>query len=147
MLGYGVWSAWRSTRASAWPSTPDVLTNVALKENSDSDGPTYEVQVTYTYTVSGNAYSGSRLAFGYVPSGSREAHQEIYEKLTAAKSVDVHYDPDDPATSALSFGIHRSIRFVLAFAITWLAFVVGFTMIWWVASRADRTLIQNLSVQ
>jgi hypothetical protein len=36
---------------------------------------------------------------------------------------------------------------MFAFAITWLAFVVGFTVIWWVASRSDDVLLQNLMVR
>jgi hypothetical protein len=43
--------------------------------------------------------------------------------------------------------VHRSIQFMFAFAITWLAFVVGFTIIWWVASRSDDVLLQNLMVR
>ena len=146
VLGFGIWSARRSTQAANWPTTPGVLKNLALKENNN-DGTTYEVQVEYAYTVAGTEYRGNRLAFGYAASSGSEAHTEIYEKLKAAKSVEVRYDPDDPATSTLSFGIHRSIQFMLVFAITWLAFVIGFTVVWWVASRSDNVLLQNLSVQ
>src|SRR5262249_1886620 len=117
------------------------------KENSDSDGTTYEVQVEYVYTVGGTEYRGSRLAFGYSGSSGREGHAEIHDKLKAAKSVDVRYDPEDPASSTLSFGIHRSIQFTLTFAITWLAVMVGFTVIWWLASRSDNVLLRNLSVE
>jgi hypothetical protein len=147
VLGYAVWSAWRSTQVASWPTTQGIVTNLALKESSDNDGTTYEVQVEYDYTVAGTLYRGSRLAFGYTASSGRDAHMAIHDKLKAAKIVDVHYDPADPASSALSFGIHRSIQFTLAFAITWLAFVIGFTLIWWLASRGDDVLLQNLSVQ
>src|SRR5262245_15776010 len=84
LLGYGVWSALRSTQVARWPTTPGTLTKVKLKENSDSDGSTYEVQVEYAYTVAGDAYNGSRLAFGYTASGGRQAHEEIYAALKAA---------------------------------------------------------------
>jgi hypothetical protein len=147
LLGYGIWSALRSNQAAHWPTTPGVLTKVELNENSDGDGTTYTVQVEYTYAVAGNAYTGSRLAFGYTGSSGREAHEEICARLRAAKSVAVRYDPDDPASSALSFGMHRSIVLVLTFAITWLAFMAGFTLIFWLASRNDSVLLQNLSVQ
>jgi hypothetical protein len=87
------------------------------------------------------------VAFGYSASGDRASQAEIHDKLKAAKSVDVRYDPADPATSALSFGIHRSIRFFIVFAVTWLAFVFGFTLIWWVSTANDGVLLQNISVQ
>lgn len=147
VLGYGVWAARRSTQVANWPITQGNLTNVALKEDSDSDGGTnYEVKVEYTYTVDGQAYHSSRLAFGYGLSSNHQAQTEIYEKLKAAKSVDVRYDPVNPASSVLSYGIHRTIRFILAFAITWLAFVIGCTLLWMLSSGSDKTLLQNLSI-
>jgi hypothetical protein len=149
LLGYGLWSARRSTQAAHWPTTPGTLTNIDLKMDSDSDGDgtTYEVQVEYTYTVAGKAYEGSRLAFGYTGGSDRQEEARIHDKLKGAKSVDVRYDPDDPASSALSFGIHGSIKAVLSFAITWLVCVVGFTWMWWATSRTDTVLLQNLSVR
>src|SRR5262249_17601824 len=146
MLGFGIWSAWRSTQAAHWPTVPGTVSSLDLQTNSDSDGTTYQVQVAYKYTVTESAYHSSRLAFGYTGSSGRDAHAEIYEKLKSAKSVDVHYDPEDPASAVLSFGMHRSIQFVLIFAITWLAFMVGFTLIWWLSLTSDNVLLQNLSV-
>ena len=124
------------------------MTQCSIRVGSDSDsGTTYEVKVEYTYTVLGKTFTGSRLAFGYSASGGREAHQEIYRALTAAKTVDVRYDPSNPAVSALSFGFHRSIQLTLTFASMWLAFCVGFTLLWWLSSKADNVLLKNLIVR
>jgi hypothetical protein len=147
LVGFGIWSARRSTEAANWPTTPGTLTNVALDTNSSGDGTSYQVQVEYSYMVDGQAYRGYRLAFGYVGSGDRPAHAEIYEKLKAAKTVDVRYDPEDPSTSSLSYGIHRSIQFMLAFGIFWLVFTTGFTLLWLLMSRNDNVLLENLSVR
>jgi hypothetical protein len=150
LLGYGAWGAWRSTRAGTWPATLGSVTEVSLEQNHSSDaesGPTYEVKVRYSYTVNGVAYEGSRIAFGYGADGSQEAHAEVYRKLRDAKQVSVRYDPADPSVSSLSYGVHRGIRIILAFAITWLAFAVGFSLLWWLTSRSDSVLLDNLSVQ
>ena len=147
LLGYGLWSAWRSTEAASWPTTDGTVTKTELKENSDGEGTSYQVQVEYSYAVAGNNYHGSRLAFGYAGSSGREAHAEIHEKLKAAKSVTVRYDPADPASSVLSFGVHRSIQLMIIFAITWLAFCFGFTVLVWLTSFSDSVLLENLSVQ
>lgn len=147
LLGFGLWNAHRSRQAAAWPTAPATITRLEVGENSDSDGSTYEVKVQYTYTVDGVAYEGSRLAFGYAASSGREAHEEIHRKLQGAASVAVRYDPADPSVSCLSFGLHRSIQFMLVFSITWLAFVFGFTMLWWLFSRSDTVLLDNLLVQ
>ncbi|MGD1699802.1 DUF3592 domain-containing protein [Dapis sp. BLCC M229] len=146
MLGYGINSAKKSVEVSNWPSVTGTITNMSLRESSDSDGTTYGVEVEYRYSVMGRTYTGSRLAFGYISSSGRQAHQDILNKLESASSVKVRYSPQNPATSTLSFGIHRSIKFVLAFAITWLAFVFGFTLIWWIASQPDDVLLKNLEV-
>lgn len=147
LLGHGLWSARRSTQAAAWPTAPATITNLEMQTKSDSDGSTYEVKVQYTYAVDGVPYEGSRLAFGYGASSGPEAHQEIHRKLSEAKAVAVRYDPDNPSVSCLSFGLHRSIRITLAFGVTWLAFVIGFTIIWCLFSCRDAVLLENLTVQ
>jgi hypothetical protein len=147
ILGYGVWSARRSTQAANWPTTPGTITQLSIQENSNADGSTCEVKVQYTYTVDGIAYEGSRLAFGYSGSSGKEAHDEIHRKLKEAKGVTVRYDPSDPSVSCLSFGLHRTIQIMLAFAVTWLAFVFGFTVLWWLFSCSDTVLLDNLLVQ
>ena len=147
MLGYGLYSMQRSTAAGSWPITAGTLQKVKLEENRDSEGDTYRVDVKYSYKVAGKEYDGDCLAFGYTASSGREIHEQIQQKLQAVKTLDVRYDPSDPAISCLSYGIHRSIQFTLAFAVTWLAFVVGFTLIAWVASLEDTVLLNNLSIR
>jgi len=147
LLGYGLWAAKRSVEAAEWPTTRGALERITFKGNSDSDGATHQVLVEYTYTVAGKPYRGSRLAFGYGASAGKKAHEEIEQKLKNAKSVDVRYDPFDPSSSVLSFGFHRTIQIALAFAITWLAFVSGFALLWWLTLHGDSVLLQNLSVQ
>ena len=147
LLGYSLLSMKRSTEAAAWPSAVGTIVSCDLESNSDEDGTSYEVKVSYSYTVAGRELTNDVLAFGYYASSGRKAHQEILDKLKAAKTVEVRYDPNDPQTSVLSFGVHRSIQFTLAFAVTWLLFVIGFTIIWWVASRSDDVLLRNLVTQ
>src|SRR5579875_1302996 len=93
ILGFGLWSAWRSTQAATWPTTPGTITLLSVRANSDGDGTTYEVKVRYTYTVDGVASEGSRLAIDYSGSSGKEAHDEIHKKLKEAKGVTVRYNP------------------------------------------------------
>jgi hypothetical protein len=147
MLWHGLESAKRSLQASRWPSTVGTITATALHESTDSDGDTtYQARVQYRYRVGGREYTGSRLAFGYTSTSNVRPHNEILHKLQTATSVRVRYKPQDPATSTLSYGIHRSIQFILAFALTWLTFVSGFTVIWWIGSQSDEVLRRNLEV-
>ena len=57
------------------------------------------------------------------------------------------YDPGNPSVSCLSYGLHRSIKFMLAFAIAWLLLVIGITLLYWLFSQRDAVLLDNLSVQ
>lgn len=148
LLGASLWNAWRSTRAGSWPTTSAKINSVELDESTDSDGgDTYQVKVQYTYEVLGKAYEGSRLAFGYTGSSGRDAHWEIYQRLRNAEGVNVRYNPGDPSVSCLSYGIHRSIQLGLAFSATWLAFVFGFTLLFWLFSLPDTALLKNLSLR
>ncbi|NEP06999.1 MAG: DUF3592 domain-containing protein [Okeania sp. SIO4D6] len=103
----------------------------------------YEVKVKYRYSVRGRTYTGSRLAFGYVSSSGRQIHQDILNRLKSGSSVKVRYNRRNPAISTLSYGIHRSIKLVLEFAIIWLAFSWIF---WWVVYQPDDVLLKNLEV-
>ena len=147
LLGYGIRSAIRSNAAASWPTTSGSVVDVELERREGNDaGTVYEVKVNYTYTINGMLLKGTTLAFGYAASSGLEAHEAIYEKLKNSQSVEVRYDPSDPTSSVLSYGMHLTIRFTLAFAITWLAFVIGFTVLWWLGTRNDDVLMQNLLV-
>ena len=140
MLGYGIWSIKRSNEVESWPITDGRVESCKLVSNTGGESTTYKVEVRYRYRVKGQEYAHDKLAFGYTASSGLSAHQEILSRLENARSVTVRYDPIDPQTAVLSYGVHRSIQFVIAFAITWLLFVVGFT----VASQNDSILLQNI---
>jgi hypothetical protein len=140
-------NAWRSTRAGRWPTVSGTINQLQLEEHPGEDGSRYEVKVRYAYAVDGVAYEGTRLAFGYGKSGGRKQHEEIERKLQAAQEVSVRYDPADPATSCLSFGLHRVIQTMLALSITVLLFIVGMTAIFVLLSLPDTVLLNNLTVR
>lgn len=144
LLGYSIVCLKRSTDAATWPTVMGNLSSCELTRDHDTDGDTWQVTVSYDYTVAGDQLTNDVLAFGYAASSGQDAHQEIYDRLNNAQGVAVRYDPSDPTNSVLSYGVHRSIQFLLAFAITWLLFVVGFTILWWVSSQSDAVLLKHL---
>ena len=73
ILGFSLWSAWQSTQAASWLTTPGTVADISLKESSDSEGTSYHVDVRYAYVVDGVDYEGTRVAFGYAGSSGREA--------------------------------------------------------------------------
>lgn len=144
LLGFALWNTWRSTRAASWPTAPGTILDLSLDTKPGEDQPTYEIKVKYAYSVDGIAYEGNRLAFGYASSSGYDAHQQIHRKLTGSREVLVRYDPSDPSVSCLSFGLHRSLQFLFAFAILWLGFIAGFTALYWIGLQQDSVLLENL---
>src|SRR6056297_749203 len=151
-IGFGLLysgiKAYRASGAAAtWPTTIATLDSCSMETYSDEDGKSYSVRVEYRYHVGGKEYRSDQLAVGYSGSGNERTHQQILDKLQQAEVVMTRYNPGDPGFSVLSHGTHQSIQLTLAFAITWLAFVFGFTALVWLMSRTDQVLLQNIVTQ
>ncbi len=144
MLGYGLYSLRASTLAKNWPTVEGRVLSCGLTESSGSDSTSYRVQVTYSYTVDDRSFQGDRIAFGYGGSSGRAAHQEIADRLSSAKTVLVRYDPADAARSVLSYGLNRSTLFILIFGVTWLAFVTGFAVLFFLGAHSDDGILSTL---
>lgn len=144
ILGTGLWNAWRSTRPGTWPSTPATIQHLELQIKPGNECSMYQVQVRYGYRVNDREYEGTRIAFGYASGSVREPHDEIMKALQDAKAVSVRYSPRDPSVSCLSYGFHRSIVTMLVFAIVWLTFVSGMSLLFALMSGRDSVLINNL---
>jgi hypothetical protein len=138
-----------SMRAARWPTTPGTLANLELVERDNDDSRVYEVRVGYTYTVDGTLYEGDRLAYGYFASSRKDAHAEVFQRLKEAEQIDVRYDPSDPSSSCLSFGMNGWIRGAAALAAAAWAFLAAAAVMWWffMSTGQDAVLLKNLSVQ
>lgn len=146
LLGYGVHSLYRGRQALSWPVVEGRLVECRLQENSDSDSTTWAVKVRYSYSVTDREFEGDRLAFGYTGSSTHEEHQGILDKLQSGSRVMVHYLPSDPRNSVLAAGFNRSTFFILAFAVTWLLFTSGFTVLWITSSGRDSRILDQIQV-
>ncbi|MGL6074804.1 MAG: DUF3592 domain-containing protein [Fimbriiglobus sp.] len=143
LLWYAVWNAWRSRQAAKWPITPGTVSHVEVIETPGED-TYYQVKVEYHYSVDGEVYQGSNLAFGYFIDSEREYHEAIYERLKQAKTVGVRYHPKQPSRSCLSFGIHPSIRLYFFLSLLWLSFFTGGFVLLFVTPLQDKIIIQNV---
>ena len=122
LLAYGLRSMKLSIDAGAWPTTEGVIKSCETRTDSDGD---CRVQVEYSYAVDGRMYSNDKVAFGYGGSGDRAEHQRMLSRLQNAQTVVVRYDADNPRRAVLSYGVHRSIRSTIAFAVCWLVSIIG----------------------
>jgi hypothetical protein len=146
LLGFGVHSFYRGRQALSWPAVECRLLECRVQENPDSESTTWEVKVRYSYSVAGREFEGKRVAFGYSGSSIREEHQGIYEKLQSGSRVMVRYQPGNPNDSVLAAGFNRSTFVMLAFAVTWLLFTTGFTVLWTASSGRDARILQQIEV-
>jgi hypothetical protein len=94
--------------AAAWPTVAGVVTAAGLKKRvSVGTGPDYdhhdsfEPVVEYSYQVNERPYAGKRMSTGGAASYDRRRAQEILDRFPVGSSVNVFYDPADPAQSAL----------------------------------------------
>ena len=165
LFGYIFWLIKQSTKPAAWPSTIGYIVCCHLETITYKNKTSYHVEVTYGYIVGDREYKNHTLAFGYRRSSNEFQHEEILTRLRNAESIRVSYDPDDPQSSVLSYGIHRSIKTFIAETISGLIlfrlfvayffyqftiavpsfFVVGVIILRWLLySGSDRVLLKNL---
>src|SRR5262245_8606822 len=120
MLGWGLPCLYKANVYVGWLVTSGTLTSCELTENSDGDGTTWQVKVTYDYSVDGRSYSGDRVAFGYSGSSTHAEHQALHAKLSQAAVVNVRYNPSKHSEAVLGAGLNRSNVIILVFATVWL---------------------------
>jgi len=93
-------SQYRSVRDAH--TTTGTVTDVEMERyesgvRTSGETTTYEPQVTYTYTVDGETYTGDDIAFGSeFDTNSRERATDLVSQFEAGSSVTVYYNPADP---------------------------------------------------
>ncbi|MDA1051412.1 MAG: DUF3592 domain-containing protein [Planctomycetota bacterium] len=95
---YGFVILSRGRQGSDWPSVKGVVVDSHVKRHA-AGMPGHNAIVKYQYEVEQTKYSGT-LRIHRLGQGLRWVEREY----PAGKSVDVYYDPDDPAISVLEHG-------------------------------------------
>jgi hypothetical protein len=146
MLGAGLRSLYRGRQALSWPTTEGRILESSVQEDSGGESTTWQVKVRYSYSVGGTEFEGKRVAFGYSGSSTYEEHEGIYRKLQPSARVRVRYEPGNPGNSVLAAGFNRSTFLLLAFAVTWLLFTTGFTVLWTSSSGQDTRILEQIQI-
>lgn len=140
-LVIAAWNGYRSVRAADWPIATGEVRKLELVSGRHM---TESVRVEYAYEVAGTKYSGTRVAFGYLASNATSSHAKLYEKLKAARSIGVRYNPADPADACLACGWHHSHQFTTLFGAIWIVWIGGFIWMARLDSSGDAPLLRNL---
>jgi lipopolysaccharide export LptBFGC system permease protein LptF len=95
----------RAAAAQAWPTIPGTVlaSRVDIHTSTDSDGhrtTTYKPVVDYQYTIMGQEFRASRIAFG-ANTFSRNKSESIIAMYPPNQPLTVHYNPDKPQDAVL----------------------------------------------
>ena len=147
--GNAVRQGWQS---ESWPLTTGMIraTEIRRVTHQNDKGFTdddYRLVIQYGYEVDGTAYDGQQRRFGDQSYDHRSEAEEARSKYVEGDTLDVFYDPDDPATSVLTQGVGQGAWVVLGIgAVTaTLGFVLSWLMPRWIKSFTQRLMEANRS--
>ena len=94
-----------SKQAANWPSVPGKIISSSVESYQKHVDHTlttfYRPAVEFSYVVHGLEYRGRQIKVGMDVDGSQDYAGTVNAKYPVGRTVDVHYDPADPSTSAL----------------------------------------------
>jgi hypothetical protein len=107
----------RSKTAQSWPTASGIVLNSDVQVHVDYDSDhgsstTYEPVVTYQYSIMGQNYTATRIAFGANRFGRKKAY-EIASKYPAGAQVIVHYNPDKVSDATLEVVARGGTTFII----------------------------------
>lgn len=109
LLGGATLGLWQVQTAQSYRETTGTVTDASL-ESYDPGGGTrtgtdttrYRLAISYEYTVDGESYTASNVAFGSVlDTTSRSRAERVRGQFAAGEPVTVYYDPADPSQAYL----------------------------------------------
>jgi hypothetical protein len=131
VLWWGIQDSRSAFKSVRWPSVNGTVISSYVSESSDDDGTTYGADVQYDYVVNDQAHTGDRVSHGDVSTGDPSYAQKIVARYSEGQSVNVYYDPTDPAKSVLETGFTPGLLLPLGlgtvFTLVGGLMLIGFT--------------------
>ena len=132
VIGLGLRRMGQAARSRKWPTTPGSIRSSTIlsrlaptlpqadedEEQAAARPPQtlYRPEVTYTYTVEGKTYTGTKLGGDTVEVSSERHAREHAARYVPGAPVTVYYDPENPSHALLEPGVH---------SVSWLMPAVG----------------------
>ena len=123
-LAIGVTFKQRAKQQSRWISVPGLVATSEVK----FDGELFTPLVTYSYTVSGQQFTGDVVRSGLVCFNWRGPAERMCERYAAGTTVRVYVDESDPSAAVLEPGGDRAFR-PFMFAVAAVLFVIGLVVL------------------
>lgn len=127
ILGYARSMSAKAKESLSWPSTDGEISHSAVlyqtsTNPSTGNTSTYKPDIAYRYKVHDRSYSSSRIALMDLASSPRYA-QNIVDRYPDNSSVQVYYNPANPAEAVLEPG--ESSGLSVLYIAGWLFAVAG----------------------
>ena len=132
IAGFGARSVVHARASSAWPHVSGKITHSEIDRSSNSDGTSYKPRVHYTYSVNGEPFTGERICFGLANMSAGYRFAQAYTKrYQVGSSVDVYYDPVQPASAVLEPGLSKRAFIPMSFGLAFAFMGAWFGLILW----------------
>lgn len=120
---FGVHYLMVANASKSWPIAQGIILSSEVEYIRTSQSPgTYHASVTYNYEVAGVVYTGHRIRIGRLGRNDPDYARGILDRYPLDKTVDVSYDPADPAESLLETGIDASDWYLFCFGVGFIVF-------------------------
>lgn len=116
----------KAIEAKSWPARPcTILSSAVHVYPGDSEsGPSYSVDVLYTYTADGRQYKSNRYKFLGNSVGDSEETEKVVQSLPPQTRIPCYVNPEHPSESVLNRDIDSQYAFTL---VSLLFALIGFT--------------------
>lgn len=88
--------------ARSWQETPCTIVSSRVAESSDSDGSTYRVDITFSYTADGVERQSSRYDFMEGSSSGYDGKKAVVDRYPPGSRAICYVDPEDPGRAVLN---------------------------------------------
>ncbi|MBS0260621.1 MAG: DUF3592 domain-containing protein [Planctomycetes bacterium] len=132
--GYG---AVRQLRALSFPRVPGLIQKCEMRVRHGK-GTSYYVDLKYSYDVAGISYEGTTYRQG-LQRNSKAFADSLVQTLVPGQTVDVFYDPQDPAAAVLHPGIEGNDVFLTMFMTPFNMVMLGLWAGLWMRVRHPAT--------
>lgn len=94
-------------RTKQWPKVSAIIIKSAVRESTDSDGPSFHPEFSYSYSIAGVKYHSNEHTEGLPFPSTEEAARQMVKSRPIGSKVEVAVSPTDPKFAVLDTGFPK----------------------------------------
>ncbi len=123
-FGMGAFFCWmmglspllKSLSSNNWPEVSCVIDSSEVESHSSSDGTTYSVEISFTYSAQGAIYQSDTYNFDSSSSSGRSGKAEVVARYPIGSEQTCWINPEDLSEAVLSRDIPGIVYFTIPFS-------------------------------